>query len=225
MLDSTTNGMLTASPNTISAKLPLRRARDRQDVVRRHRQVRHHDVPDRLPEALRRGRGIRRLAGIAQHLDRDPQHQQAAGESAGIRSVSSRAATVVSADPQHHRRRRAARRPDAPLARRQRTHRHRDHQRVVAGQQQVDQDDREPAQQEVHGTRPTHARDAAEIALRRAHVLQDLRAQRLRAFRTSARRARAAETRRGCARGVSPSSGSSRNVSMDSSSLAPNVGR
>ena len=55
-------------------------ARDGQDVVRGHGEVGHHDVPDGLPEAVRRGRGVGRVAGVHQHLEGDPHDEQAARE-------------------------------------------------------------------------------------------------------------------------------------------------
>ncbi len=52
---------------------------------------------------------------------------------------------------QNHRQGCAADAADAPLTRGQRAHRHSDHERVIAGQQQVDQDQREARDQEVAG--------------------------------------------------------------------------
>ena len=85
-------------------------------------------------------------------------------------------------------------RADAPFAARQGAHCHGDHQGVVAGQQQVDQHDREDIQQELAGSHGALGRagraggfshpgsGAPEIAPRHAYVFEDLRLQRLGVF-------------------------------------------
>jgi len=105
--------------------------------------------------------------------------------------------------------------PMAALSPGQGTHGHGDHQRVVPGQQQVDQDDREDTEQEVaygHGAlRPADPRlGAAEVALGRTGVFQDLRLERLRRFECALvadapqkLQAQAAGDRRACSAGVS----------------------
>src|SRR5438552_424844 len=55
---------------------------------------------------------------------------------------------------QPHRGSRAASDSETPFFRRQRAHRHRDDECVIARQQQVDQYDRQAVQEEMHGTRP-----------------------------------------------------------------------
>ena len=132
-----------------------------------------------------------------------------------IANVSSRAATEVSATrsttaaPAPHAD------PDAPFALRQRAHRQRDHQGVIARQQQIDQDDATARSCRKCMDPPrSSARARPEIALRRTHVFEDLGLQRLRHSRICARRGPAAETPRGCAAAPRPASGSSRNVSI-----------
>jgi hypothetical protein len=139
----------------------FRRSGDGQDVVGGHGEIREHDVPDGLQQALGCGRGIGRRAGIHQHFHCYPDDEQAAGE-LHVRDAEQARREDGERNPQQHGAGRATRRPDAALAPGQGTHCHGDHQRVVAGQQQVDQDDREDTEQEVaygHGRsgRPIHA--------------------------------------------------------------------
>ena len=131
----------------------------------------------RLGEATDSGGSLASSSTLtAIHSTSSPPHNWTYG------TVSNWAATEVSADPQRHCGAGAADDSDPPLARRERADGHRDHQRVVARQQKIDQDNREAAQQEVHGTRPVQALRAPEVALRHPHVFQDLRPQRFRRF-------------------------------------------
>ena len=140
-------------------ELTVRGGRDRDDVVEAHDDVGDHDDPDRMPEAGARGDvvafvfGHQKLGGDHRAArGRRPASDRAAPSASATMPVKAISSTTAMPAPitMPHRR---CRRVQAAAG-------HRDHQRIVAGQQHVDPDDladREPERRSFAG-RPEIAR-------------------------------------------------------------------
>ena len=126
-------------------KLPVRGRRDRDDIVQTHDDVGDHDNPDRVPKTGARGDVV---AFIFRHQKLGCDHRQRnAADQLQIGQRHQRRDDAGERDQQDHRDAGADHHAPQALPRMQPAARHRDDQRIVAGQQHVDPDDlanREP---------------------------------------------------------------------------------
>ena len=138
-------GMLMARPRISSGKLAIGGGGDRDDVVEAHDDVGDHDDADRVPQA---GAGGDVVALVVGHQKLGGDHdQRKAADQLQIGQHHQRRDDAGEGDQQHHGDAGADHHAPQPLPRREAATGHRDHQRVVAGQQHVDPDDladREP---------------------------------------------------------------------------------
>ncbi len=218
------NGMLTARPNRINPKWPP----DAPAMARilSVDMVKSANNTYQMARAMtvRGGCNLLRLAGVAQHLEGDPQNEQAARQ-LDESNFENRGRDEGQPHAQNHRDRGAAHARDAPLARGQMAHGHRDHERVVAGQKQVDQDQRQAGDQEVAGWHIAFDRRKYRVAARASNRMRAFNSSGESNLRSSRKRARnSTVSRLWSPIGAWPST-PKRNVSIESCSLSPKVGR